>query len=60
VYSHSKVETGEKTMLKTLKKAVVLMIDAFVFIFATVTGLLAGYFSEVIVSQLPDTNHVYG
>ena len=47
-------------MINTLKKAVALMIDAFVFIFTTVTGLLAGFFSEVIVSQLPDTTHVYG
>ena len=46
-------------MLKTFKKAVAFMIDAFVFIFTTVSGLLAGFFSEVIVSQLPDTTQVY-
>lgn len=41
-------------MLKTLKKIFAFVIGGFVFIFTTVIGLLAGFFSEVIVSQLPD------
>ncbi len=44
-------------MLKILKKIFAFVIGGFVFVFTTVVGLLAGFFSEVVVSQLPDNPH---
>ena len=44
-------------MLEILKKVIAFVIGIFVFAFTTSVGLLAGFFSEVIVSQLPDNLH---
>jgi len=44
-------------MLEILKKVFAFVIGGFVFVFTTAIGLLAGFFSEVVVSQLPDDPH---